>query len=288
MEQRPIDGARPLPQPEPPIALAYLDEVDRIQARREDAVDRRGLAVLALANAMTLSVYVGILCFGAGVPTLSSSFLVLLALLLLWLQLVTERRETHGAGGSRLWGSRALDLTFAGVLGVVVIAGATVSFFGIDVPWWARAVPSAVALLGMGVPALRELRRTPRATAGAPRRPMTRAERWATVAVGAMVAIAVWAIGGADALVTSVLAVAMMTAYVAWWIAGRVSRRLPALGAVWAWPQWSAFAVGGAAAAALLITELLGVSVPAGVVAPLAGVILVLCVASALLEGRDA
>jgi len=289
MEQQPVAGSAPLPAPSPDTATAYLAELERVRDRREGRMDRRALAVASLIAAVVLSVYVGIACFSIGVGSTNSSFMVVLALFLLWIQLITEFRESHGALGSPFTRRHPAAMVIVIVLIVVIIAGIAVSAFGADVPVPVRLIPPVLALLVIGIPALREFRRsTPRESASRPRA-LTRSERLSTIGIAVIVSMSIWILGAGDFLVITIFALVVLIGLLAWWIAGRASERLPAVGAVWAWPQWSAFALAGAAAAAVMIGQLLGSSEPVGALAPIAAVVVfVLFGGSALLDGRDA
>ncbi len=288
MDQQPIEGSEPLPAPNPATAAAYLDELERVHARREERIDRRALAFVSLISAVVLSVYVAIACFAIGAGGANSSFLVILALFLLWIQLSTEFRESHGALGSPLSRSRPVTIGFVGVLLVVVIAAIAISAFGIDVPVLVRLIPALLALLIIGVPALRALSRSaPRETV-IHRRLLTSPERLLTIGIAVLVSMSIWILGAGGFLLITTFALLVLIGYLAWWIAGRVSDRLPAVGAAWAWQQWMMFAVAGFAVAAVMIGQLLGFTETVRALAPVvAGVVLLLFGGSAFVAGRD-
>lgn len=289
IDQRPIDGSDPLPAPSPDIAAAYLEELGRVRTRREERVDRRALARHSLINAVVLAVYVAIACFAIGVGPTNSSFLIVLPLFLLWIQLSTEFRESRGALGSPIARNRTVTIGFVVILLVVVVAGFAVSLFEIAVPVPVRLIPAVLALLIMGVPALRDLRRSASSPSIAPRRPLSGPERLLTTGIAVTTAVTIWVLGSGSFMVTSIVALVVMGAYLAWWITGRVSDRVPALGAVWAWPQWTMFAAAGSAVAMIMVAQLLGLGDRLVVTAPIvAGVVLLLFVGSAFLDGRDA
>ncbi|MGM7697197.1 hypothetical protein [Microbacterium sp. A84] len=285
MEQRPIDGAAPLNPPDSETAHAYLDELNRVRARREERIDRHALAVFALINAVVLSVYVTIAIFTIGVTQANSSFLVFLALFLLWVQLGTEYREGHGASSSSLSSSRAVTLSIVAVLIIVVVGGLVVAVVGVELPVVARLIPGIVALCLMGIPAVRDIRRSVRREAAA-RRGLTRSERWETIVIGAIVAASVWVLAIGNPFAVLGFAMLLMCGYLAWWVAGRITERLPVVGAVWAWPQWLAFALGGVAVVAVIVAQLIDLTA-AGVAPAGAVIILLLFIGSAFLDGRD-
>ena len=86
-EHRPMNGAEPLIPPTADVAQAYLVELERVRSRREHRIDRRALAVFSLVTAPVLAVYVTIASFAIGARPVTSSFIVLVGLLLLWVQL---------------------------------------------------------------------------------------------------------------------------------------------------------------------------------------------------------
>ncbi|WP_206476590.1 hypothetical protein [Microbacterium sp. KRD172] len=116
MDQRPIEGAAPLPVPNSDIAQAYLDQVRAVRERREAGVDRRGAAWIGLVNAITLAVYITVI--------------------------------------SPRW-------VIAIVLGVVLLVALAVFFIagilGVEMPFFVRLIPGALALVVLGAPALRSI-----------------------------------------------------------------------------------------------------------------------------------
>lgn len=288
MEQRPIEGAEPLAPPTAEVAQAYLEELGRVRARREERIDRRALAVFSLTSAVVLSVYVTIAAFAIGVPQLNSSFIVLVVLFLLWVQLGSEYREGHGAYGSPLSRSRSVSIGFAAVLIVVVLASFFISAIGVEPPVLARLIPGLLTLFIIGIPAAREIRQSQRSHAVADPRRLKGSERWATIGIGAVMAASVWVLAVGGMFLVPSFAMAVLVIYLAWWVVGRISERLPAPGAVWAWPQWSAFAISGAAVAAVIIAQLLEPPASLSALAPVIAVFtLGLFVGSAFLDGRD-
>lgn len=288
MDQRPMDGAEPLPAPSLEIAQAYLDEIGVVRTRREERIDRRRIAWFALLDAVILAVYVTIAVFGLGVAQVSSSFMVFIVLFLIWGQFATERRESHGASGSRISRSRAATIGFAVILIAVVIGGFMLSASGLQLPVIVRLIPGIAVLFVLGIPAVREIRRSVPFDEPEQRRPFGTSARLATIGCGVIMAASVWAIAAADQLLMPFFGLLLIGLYSTWWIAGRISSRLPALGALWAWPQWTALALAGVAAAAVMIAQLVGVSASAFTFAPLgAGIIVLLFIGSAFLPGRD-
>lgn len=288
MEQRPMNGAEPLVPPTADVARAYLEELERVRSRREERIDRRALAVFSLTSAVVLSVYVTIASFAIGASQMNSSFIVLVALFLLWVQLGSEYRENHGAIGSPLSRSRSVSIGFAAVLIVVVFAAFFAAAIGVGLPAPVRMIPGLLTLSIIGIPAVREVRRSKRISAAADRRSLTVSERWATIGIGAIMAASIWILAVGGAVLLPIFAMALMIVYVTWWVAGRISERLPAPGTVWAWPHWSAFAVAGSAVAALMIAQLLEPSATFSALAPIIAVfVLALFVGSAFLDGRD-
>lgn len=288
MDQLPMDGAEPLAPPNAETARAYLEELEVVRSRRESRIDRRALAAFSLINAVVLSVYVTIAVCTIGVTPTNTLFLVFLAIFLLWVQLGAEYRESHGALGSPLSSSRAVTFSIVAVLVVAIIGGFVASLVSAELPVLVRWVPGILVLLLTGVPAVRDMRRSVRRDATVQRRRLLRAEQWATIAIGAIMAASIWVLGAGNPIVVPFFAMLLMGGYLAWWIAGRISERLPALGAVWARSQWSVFAIAGGVIAAIMLGHILGLSATVTAFAPFSAVIvLLLFIGSAFLDGRD-
>jgi len=260
-----------------------------VHARREERVDRRRIAWFSLADAVVISIYVTIAAFAIGEPLVGSSFIVLIAVFCIWMQLALERRESYGASGSPISKSRSVAIGFVVILMVVVVSGFIISFIGLALPVPVRVVPGVLALVILGVPAVREIRRSPRWLQSVQRWPLSGGTRLMTVGLGVLMAGGALAVAaGPEQLWGHVLGLALIGSYLAWWVAARISDRLPALGALWAWPQWTAFAVAGVAVAAIMLLQLLGAAASAAEIAPLcAGAIALSFTGSAFLDGRD-
>ena len=288
MKQRPIPGQEPLAPPTAEVARAYLDEIGLVHARREERIDRRALAWLSAVNAVVISVYVGIACFSVGVTQANSSFLIVLAVFLLWLQLSTEYRETHGAGGSPLTRSRAISIGLVTAMVVLLVCGIVVSIAGVNLPAIVRLIPAFAALLIVGVPAARELSGSVSIEVLSDRRKLLRPEKWATIGMGIVLAASIWVLTVGDFLLISIFAATLMVSYLAWWIAGRVTERLPALGAVWARPHWLVFGLACAVVTAIIVIQFAGITTITGLHGSIAAVIvIVLFFGAAFLDGRD-
>lgn len=286
LDQRPIPGHEPLARPTADVARAYLDEVGAIEHRREAVIDRRRMAQLACAEALILAVYLTVMMFGFGNASVSSSFILLVALLLLWIQFSNELKESLG-GQPRMSGTAQRNYLVFGLLVVVaVMVGVGLQIAGVEIPVGARFMPGAVLLLIFGRRTLRDLRS---ASPALPRErdPITTGARYATAALGALIGAAVWAAASETGAFSSIVALCVMLLMLGWGFAVYVSGRLPALGAIWRWPQWTAFALGsGALIAATFVTVPSGAFTSALVVA-VAVCIAALFVAVAFIGGRD-
>lgn len=287
MEQRPIEGAAPLPVPDTEIAQAYLDEVSVVRARREAGVDRRGAAWIGLVNAVTLAVYITVIAVGIGEPSASSSFISFVGVYLLWIQFANERRERYGVigyGVSSRW-------VIAIVLGVILVVALAVFFIagivGAEIPFFVRLIPGALTLVVLGAPALRSILRSPPADAPVHRLRLSSGARLVTIMIGTMMALGVCVLSVGDEVLRPLFGLLLMLGIIGWWIAARVSARVPALGVVWAWPQWAAFATSGGTIATILLLQVSGDTTPLGYGPIGAAVVFCLYVCSAFLDGRD-
>lgn len=289
MDQRPIDGAAPLPAPSSDVARAYLEEVATVRSRREARIDRRGAGRLALVEAVVLSVYVTVIAISMGESSASSSFIVFVGLYLLWIQLATQRREGYGIMGSGVsapWTTAiVLCVVLVVVLGAAFLAGVT----GAEIPFLVRLVPGTLVLLVLGAAAIRAIRRSapPTEIFATRRRRLSIGARWATIVVGAVMAAGIWVLSAGDDLLRSFLGMLFMLGYLTWWTVTRVVERVPALGAVWAWPQWTAFAFSGVIIMTIVLLQARGetgllVFGPAAAAAAF-----ILHLGCAFLDGRD-
>ena len=287
MDQRPIEGAAPLPVPNSDIAQAYLDQVRAVRERREAGVDRRGAAWIGLVNAITLAVYITVIAVGIGEPSASSSFISFVGVYMLWVQFANERRERYGVigyGVSPRWG-------IAIVLGVVLLVALAVFFIagilGVEMPFFVRLIPGVLALVVLGAPALRSILSSPIADAPVHRLRLPNSARLATIVIGAMMALGICVLSVGDEVLRPFFGLLLMLGILGWWTAARVSPRVPALGAVWAWPQWTAFATSGGMIATILLLQVSGSTTLLGYGPIGAAVVFCLYAGSAFLDGRD-
>lgn len=288
MNQRPIDGAVPLPVPDPEIAQAYLDEVSAVRSRREEGIDRRGAAWFGLMDAVILSVYITVIAIGMGEASASSSFIVFAGVYLVWVQFANQRREGYGIIGYGLSSPWLVATVLCAVLIIVLAAAFFSGVIGVEIPLIVRLVPGVLTLLILGSAALRSiLGSSPVAGEPATRVRLTLGARVATIVTGAVLALGIWVLSVGDELLRPLFGMLLMLGYLGWWTAVRVTERMPALGALWAWPQWTAFAASGGTIAAILLLQALGETslLDFGPVA--AAVAFGLSVISAFLDGRD-
>ncbi|WP_300264824.1 hypothetical protein [Microbacterium sp.] len=286
MEQRPAPGQQPLDPPTADVAQVYLDEIEQVRDRREKHIDRRRLAWFSLTDAVALSIYITIAAFAIGTPP-GVSFLVLIAAFLVWLHLALERREGDGTYGTPLSGERSVAVWFAILLILVVVGGVVLGSFGLRPPWTVRLVPGLLALAVFGVPAVRQLQQSMPLSQAL--RPLSSGERWMSVGVGVFFAVGAGVVMAEfDELRVPIVGAAMCGCVVVWWIAARISDRLPVLGAVWSRSQWGAFGIGAVALAAAILVRLVAPSAPLAVFAPWVGSGIVLLFAAAVFrDGRD-
>lgn len=285
MEQRPISGHEPLAPPTADVARAYLDEIGMVVGRREALIDRRRMARLACAEAIVLAVYLTIMMFSFG-QKFSSPFLIVVALFLIWVQLSAELRESYG-GQPRLSGtSQRVYLAFGLVAVLAVVVGVWLQIVGVGISVLARFVPGVALLAVFGGRALRDLRRAPEALPNESD-PFTVGARSATAGLGIVLGVGVWTTATGESMLAAIFAPFAMALLLGWSIAAYASSRLPALGAIWRWPQWSAFALGGATLAAMMLLVMHTDVVTAPLAISSALGVAVLFVVVAFLGGRD-
>lgn len=286
MEQRPIPGHEPLAPPTPDVARAYLDEIGSVVQRREALIDRRRMARLACVEAVVLAVYLTVMLFSFG-TSIGSSFVVLVALFLLWLQFATELRESYG-GQPRLSGTAQRLYVVFGLVGVAaVVGGVWLQIAGIDVPVFARFLPGVFLLGVFGGRALYELRRAPQALLDE-REPFTLGARWSTAALGVIIGLGIWVAASHEPMFVTAFAPIVMVALLGWSLVAYATDKLPALGAIWQWPQWSAFAISGAALIAVMLLSLHTEVITTALAAALAVGAALLIIVTAVTGGRYA
>ncbi|WP_341975122.1 hypothetical protein LTA6_003476 [Microbacterium sp. LTA6] len=286
MEQKPLSAAEPLEPPTADVAQAYLDEVDVVATRREERIDRRGIAWVALAEAAALAVYLSVMMFGFGSSS-SSSFITLIALLLVWIQLSGELKESFGFQ-SRLRRTERWAYALFGFVAVAgVVVGIATQIVGADIPFVLRLAPGGLVLLVFGGLAVRDLRRARPAVLRRARAPLATVARNFTLTIGAVFGIAIAITSVAYSVPASLFSMALILLMLGWWIAVQISDRLPALGAVWYWPQWAAFVLGWAVFACAVLVQFRQPLDP--LIISIAAVVVVLAfVAAAFFDGRDA
>ncbi|MGO2519613.1 MAG: hypothetical protein ACTH8F_05790 [Microbacterium sp.] len=251
MEQRPIPGQEPLAHPTADVAQAYLDEIGSVVQRREEFIDRRRMARLAGVEAIVLAAYLTIMMFSFG-HSVSTPFLMLISLFGVWLQLSAELKESYG-GQPRLSGtSQRIYLVFGLLAVAAVMVGVWLQIAGVEVPVWARFIPGVALLAGFGGRAVRDLRRAPEVLPNE-HDPFTRGARYATACLGLVFGLGAWVVATSDTMFSVVLFFVVMVGIFGWGIAAYATSRLPALGAIWQWPQWTAFALGSAVLIAVML-----------------------------------
>ena len=243
MEQRPMRGSGPLEPPSPEVARLYLDEVEVIEQRREERIDRRAVAWQSIVTAvMTAAIFTAyLLVMRAG----ASATQPLLFLLLVTGQIsagVGERNGLQWRTPRSTWWYTVFIVLF----GVAVVG----MFFALLIspearPMWAYFLPGALMLVGFGGIGVFQLWK---ARGSAPvvrpaRDPIPLATRIATASVGLLMGLATLTIGIGDDLTTSIVTLVLMMIVVGWFIAWRTDAGPAALGRYWRWPQFLAYAL---------------------------------------------
>lgn len=243
MEQRPMHGSGPLEPPSPEVARLYLDEVEVIEQRREERIDRRAVAwqsiVTAVMTAAILTAYLLVMRVEA------SATQPLLFLLLVTSQIsagVGERNGLQWRTPRSKWWYTVCIVAFA----IAVVA----TFFALLIspearPMWAFFIPGAIMLVGFGGIGVLQLWKARGSTpfARPARDPIPLATRIATASVGLLMGLATLSIGIRDDLTTSIVTLVLMMIVVGWFFAWRTDAGPAALGRYWRWPQFLAYAL---------------------------------------------
>lgn len=289
MEQKPISGAEPLARPSADVAQAYLAEVDAVTQRRETRIDRRRMARLQLIEAVVLAFYATLMMFGFGNASSSASFMPVVAVLLLWVQFAGELRESYGFQQRRSWRGNLPLIAFGAVGVIALIVGVALQLSDQQIPLLLRVAPGALLLLVFGALGLLEYRQAHGARAVAPARAeFAKGSRVSTLVLGLLLGGAVAVVGQEDPLLASTFGLLFMMSLLGWFIAAQISSRVPALGMMWRWPQWSAFAIGGVAVGAVTALESTSTALGAAVTAGIGGGVALLFVVAAVWgERRD-
>ncbi|GGD80537.1 hypothetical protein [Microbacterium murale] len=238
-------------------------------------------------NALTLAAYITIMTISIGSASASSSFITFVGIYLLWVQLANQRREGYrviGYGVSPRW-VLVLGLCAVFLVALAIFFFAAIS--GVEIPLALRLIPGALTLIVLGSPALRSILRSAPADVPVQRLRLSAAGRVATIVTGAMMALGIWVLSVGDEMLRPFFGLLLMLGVLGWWTVGRVSERVPALGAVWAWPQWTAFAVSSCAIVTILLLQVRGDTALLGHGDFAAGAVFCLYLGSAFLGGRD-
>lgn len=285
MEQKPIVGAAPLDPPSADLARQYLDEASAVAQRREKHLDRRGMAVLRAWETGILAVYLTVFMFSFGATGSNAPFVLLFVVFFPWIQFSSELRMSFGfqARGSKdarrylIWGA----IVVAAFIGAMILQMSWGEF-----PLWARYLPGALCLLLLGPSAARELRQT-RPGGFTQQRELPSSARVVTIALGVLLAATLWITALGDALFASIWVVLPMIVIVAWTIGCQVSTRIPALGALWRWPQWSAYGISSLIIVVFVFARAHAIEAGSTIVTVAALLIVALFTVSAFLRGRD-
>lgn len=243
MEQRPMQGTDPLEPPSPEVARLYLDEIEVIEQRREERIDRRAVAWQSvLASVMTAAIFTAYLLV---VRKEGAATQPLLLLLLVTSQISAGLGERHGlqwrTPRSKWWYTVFIVLFALAVVG---------TFFALLIspearPLWAYFIPGAIMLVGFGGIGVVQLWK---ARGSAPvvrpaRDPIPHATRIATASVGLFMGLATLSVGIRDELTTSIVMLVLMLIVVGWFFAWTTDAGPAGLGRYWRWPQFLAYAL---------------------------------------------
>lgn len=285
VEQKPIAGAPPLDPPSADLARQYLDEADAVAHRREAHLDRRGMAVLRLWETIVLAVYLTVFMFAFGAAGGSTPVMLLFVAFFPWIQFSAELRASFGFQARGARDVRRYAWWAAIVVGAFLLALVLQMVWG-ELPLWMRLAPGLLCVLLLGPAAVREIRQS---TRGEPREPVAlpRSARLATIALGLLLASTVGIIALGDALTAVIWALLPMLAVLTWAIGRQISARLPELGSLWRWPQWTSYGVSSVLIIVFILLRVHGVQVDTGVAIAGAALIVLLFTGSAFLRGRD-
>ena len=257
MDHKPMRGIEPLEPPTPDLAQSYLDEIDVIERRRDERIDRRTagwqLAFNGLGVAVVLTAYLLVVRGSDGAMALQP----MLFLLILWGQIGVGVAERSGVRW-RTSGKRPWQVIVVILLAIVAVCSFMVLLIdSAERPLWAFFVPGAIVAIGFGGPAaVQFLRSRGRAAViELPYEPMPRASRLATAGLGLLLGLAVLAVGYGSTLFASVGSTILMFAMVAWILASRTDAGPQALGRFWRWPQILAYLLGVAVVIGLSLLE---------------------------------
>ncbi|MFJ4164690.1 hypothetical protein ACIPY5_03980 [Microbacterium sp. NPDC089698] len=230
-------------------AQAALDALPGIAGRRDGVIDRRRLGRILFFEAFVptaafVSWFLAQLARDPSVNARSLPTLALLVVMLMWGQLVRGLRERYGAVQALRGAPRLMHQVLTGATAAAFLTALVITFLRGDAPVLLVALGGVLGL-GAGVWAWGAMRRDAgEAVPVTEHAEMNTAVRIATGCFGLGLAL-IAAVGplfaaggafGALSVVAAVLAVAIAAL-------GRFSNAVPAIGAAWRTPQWTAFAI---------------------------------------------
>lgn len=272
------------------VAQAALDALPGIAGRRDGVIDRRRLGRILFFEAIVptaafASWFLAQLARDPSVNARSLPTLALLVVMVMWGQLVRGLRERYGAVRALHGAPRLVHQVLTGATAAAFLTALVITFLQRDAPVLLVALGGVLGL-GAGVWAWGAMRRDAGEAGSVPvteHAEMNTAVRIATGCFGLGLAL-IAAVGplfaaggafGALSVVAAVLAVAIAAL-------GRFSNAVPAIGAAWRPPQWTAFTI---SAVITCVAPIPAFATPSfgGVIGGIAaGAILVLFVVAAL------
>lgn len=241
--------------------------------------------MLRLWETLVLAVYLTVFMFAFGAVGGSTPVLLLFVAFFPWIQFCAELRASFGFQARGARDVRRYAWWAAIVIGAFLLALVLQMVWG-ELPLWVRLVPGLLCLLLLGPPAIAEFRKT---TRGQRREPtaLPRSARLVTIGLGVLLASTVVVVALGDALAVAIWTLLPLLAVIAWYIGRQISARVPELGALWRWPQWTSYGVSSLVIIAFILLQVHGVQ--GGMAPAIAGaaLIMLLFTGSAFLRGRD-
>ncbi|MBO9625388.1 MAG: hypothetical protein J7484_03320 [Microbacterium sp.] len=240
MEQEPIRGRRPLDAPTPEIARRYLDEAQAVDARRESLIDRRDKTWHELTGDLTLAILVTSYLMAAR-EVGAAAVQPMIFFFLVAAQISTGAGERGGVRWQDPRGRRrrivVLSLFAVAMLGSLALLLLSPR----AVPVAAYAIPGAVIVLGLALPAAVALSRGPATARPHRSAPLPTSTRVATLCLGLLLAFTAVAIGIPDRGLSAFFSVVILLIFIAWLFAWRSGGGPASMGLLWGPVQHAIF-----------------------------------------------